>query len=179
MPIMDAIADRKGELKDVDYTFALVLRPYKIFQPEFRDTFNLVPAFYSPMPHHQALADSEWANFWPCQSSDIGIKLPHRNRIYPRRDAIVLQCTPPDEHGFVNLGLDTFYTYTIMKQSGLVIGEVNENMPRTFGETNFHVSLFDAFVGRLRALGVPVQTGVFEDSVNANTRFAPAPVSLT
>ena len=146
MPIMDAIADRKGELKDVDYTYALVLRPYKIFQPEYRDTFTLIPAFYSPMPHQQALADSEWANFWPCQSSDIGLKLPHRNRIYPRRGAIVLQCTPPDEHGYVNLGLDTFYTYTIMKQSGLIIGEVNENMPRTFGETNFHVSLFDAFV---------------------------------
>ena len=34
-----------------------------------------------------------------------------------------------------------------MKQSaGLIIGEVNENMPRTFGETNFHVSMFTAFV---------------------------------
>ena len=48
--IMDAIATRKSELQDVDYNFALVLRPYKIFQPEYRETFNLVPAFYSPMP---------------------------------------------------------------------------------------------------------------------------------
>ncbi|HEU20688.1 MAG TPA: hypothetical protein ENO00_15130, partial [Deltaproteobacteria bacterium] len=46
--IMDAIADRKDELNDVDYNFALVLRPYKIFQPEYRDTFTLIPAFYSP-----------------------------------------------------------------------------------------------------------------------------------
>jgi len=146
MPIMDAIADRKAELKDVDYNFALVLRPYKIFQPEYRDTFNLVPAFYSPMPHQQALADSEWANFWPCQSSDVGIKMPHRQRLYPRRMGIVCQCAPPDEHGFVNIGLDTFYTYTLMQQSQYIIGEVNENMPRTCGETNFHVSMFTAFV---------------------------------
>jgi 4-hydroxybutyrate CoA-transferase len=144
--IMDAIAARKGELKDVDYNFALVLRPYKIFQPEYRETFNLIPAFYSPMPHQQALADSEWANFWPCQSSDIGIKMPHRQRVYPRRMGIIMQCTPPDEHGFVNIGLDTFYTYTIMQMADYIIAEVNENMPRTFGETNFPVSMFTAFV---------------------------------
>jgi len=144
--IMDAIADRKDELSDVDYNFALVLRPYKIFQPECRDTFNLIPAFYSPMPHQQALADSEWANFWPCQSSDIGIKMPHRARVYPRRMGMVMQATPPNEHGYVNLGLDTFYTATLMEQCDYLIVEINEQMPRTFGETNFHVSMFDAFV---------------------------------
>lgn len=146
MLIMDALAARKGELKDVDYNYALLLRPYKILQPEFRENFTLVPAFYSPMPHQQALADSEWANFWPCQSSDIGVKLPHRNRVYPRRTGMIMQCTPPDEHGFVNTGIDTFYTYTIMKQSDYIIAEVNDQMPRAFGETNFHVSMFDAFV---------------------------------
>lgn len=144
--IMDAIADRKDELNDVDYNFALVLRPYKIFQPEYRDAFNLIPAFYSPMPHQQALADSEWANFWPCQSSDIAIKMPHRARTYPRRMGMVMQATPPDEHGFINLGLDTFYTGTIIEQADYLIVEINEQMPRTFGETNFHVSMFDAFV---------------------------------
>lgn len=146
MLIMDALAARKNELKDVDYNYAILLRPYKILQPEYRDTFTLIPAFYSPMPHQQALADSEWANFWPCQSSDIGVKLPHRNRVYPRRTGMIMQCTPPDDHGYVNVGLDTFYTYTIMKQSDYIICEVNEQMPRTYGETNFHVSLFDAFV---------------------------------
>jgi len=144
--IMDAIADRKDELEDIEYDYALVLRPYKLFQPEYRDTFNLVPCFYSPMPHQQALADSEWANFWPCQSSDIGIKMPHRARACPRRMGMVMQVTPPNEHGYVNLGLDTFYTATLMEQCDYLIAEINEQMPRTFGETNFHVSNFDAFV---------------------------------
>lgn len=144
--IVDAIVARKDELEDVEYNFALVLRPYKIFQPEYRDTFKLVPAFYSPMPHQQALADSEWANFWPCQSSDVAIKMPHRKRVYPRRMGIITQVTPPDEHGYVNLGLDTFYTYTLMQQADYIIAEVNDQMPRTYGETNFHVSMFDAFV---------------------------------
>ncbi len=145
MLIMDAIADRKDELKDVEYCFALVLRPYKLFKPEYRDTFKLVCGFYST-PHLQELAKTEWSNFWPAQSSDISVKNMHRQRTYPRRGGIVLQVTPPDEHGYVNLGLDTFYTEQIMDQSDWIIAEVNENMPRTYGQTNFHVSRFTAFV---------------------------------
>ena len=143
MLIMDAIADRKDELKDVEYVCALVLRPYKIFKPEYRNTFSLVIAFHSPvlMP----IAKTEWANFLPAQSSDAFLKSAARNRTYPRRTGIILQVTPPDSHGYVSLGLDTFYTGAIMEQSQFIIAEVNDQMPRTYGETNFHVSKFTAF----------------------------------
>jgi 4-hydroxybutyrate CoA-transferase len=134
MLIMDAIADRKDELKDVEYLNCLTLRPYKIFKPEYRDTFKLLFGFYST-PHLQELAKSEWANFWPAQSSDAGIKCGHRKRVYNRRNGIITQVTPPDEHGFVSLGLDTFYTEAIMDASEWVIAEVNSNMPRTYGQT--------------------------------------------
>ena len=42
---MDAIADRKNELEDVEYIACLALRPYKIFQSEYREAFPLVSAF--------------------------------------------------------------------------------------------------------------------------------------
>jgi 4-hydroxybutyrate CoA-transferase len=144
--IMDAVADRKGELKDVEYDFALILRPYKIFQPEYRDSFKLVCAFYSAQPFMQQLAQSEWADFFPGQSSDISIKVAERSRTIPRRLGMILQVTPPDEHGYVNLGLDNFYTSTLMEQCDFVIAEVNSQLPRSFGEMNFHVSKFTAFV---------------------------------
>ena len=143
--IMDAIADRKDELHDVEYLCALVLRPYKIFRPEYRNTFNIGIGFYST-PVLMPLAASEWANFFPGQSSDISLKNAARNRLYPRRTGIITQVTPPDEHGYVSLGLDTFYTGRVMDQSQFVIAEVNDQMPRTYGDTNFHVSRFTAFV---------------------------------
>jgi 4-hydroxybutyrate CoA-transferase len=145
MLIPDAIADRKDELKDVEWITCLTLRPYKLFKPEYRDTFTFLSGFYST-PHMQQMAASEWANFIPYQSSDAGVKYSHRKRIYKRRTGIVTQVTPPDEHGYVNLGLDTFYTESVMDQSEWVIAEVNPNMPRTYGQTNFHVSRFTAFV---------------------------------
>jgi 4-hydroxybutyrate CoA-transferase len=145
MLIMDAIADRKDELRNVEYINCLTLRPYKIFKPEYREAFTLAFGFYST-PHLQELAKSEWSNFLPFQSSDAGVKYAHRKRVYNRRTGIITQVTPPDEHGFVNLGLDTFYTEQVMDQSEWVIAEVNPNMPRTYGQTNFHVSRFTAFV---------------------------------
>ncbi len=144
MKIMDLIADRVDELEDVEYLNALTLRPYKIFKPEYRKTFNLVFGFYSS-PHLQQIAKTEWANFIPAQSSDVSLKNAARNRIYPRRTGIITQVTPPDSHGYVSLGLDTFYTGRIMDQSEFVIAEVNDQMPRTYGDTNFHVSRFNAF----------------------------------
>jgi 4-hydroxybutyrate CoA-transferase len=145
MLIMDLIADRVDELKDVEYMNALTLRPYKIFKPEYRKTFSVVYGFYST-PHLQQIAKSEWANFIPAQSSDVSLKNAARNRIYPRRTGIITQVTPPDSHGYVSLGLDTFYTGRIMDQSDFIIAEVNNQMPRTYGDTNFHVSRFTAFV---------------------------------
>ena len=87
----------------------------------------------------QQLAQSECANFFPAQSSDISIKVAERSRTIPRRLGMIMQVTPPDEHGYVNLGLDNFYTSTVMEQCDFIIAEVNQ-LPRSFGEMNFHVS---------------------------------------
>jgi len=54
--------------------------------------------------------------------------------------------TPPDEHGFVSLGLDLFYTPDIINQADYVIGEVNPKMPWTYGHTTYHINRFDKFV---------------------------------
>jgi 4-hydroxybutyrate CoA-transferase len=59
---------------------------------------------------------------------------------------MVTQVTPPDEHGYVNLGLDTFFTEQVMDQCEWIIAEVNPNMPRTYGQSNFPVERFTAFV---------------------------------
>jgi 4-hydroxybutyrate CoA-transferase len=144
-PILDAIADRKDELRDVEYLSSLTLRPYKIFQPEYRQAFQLTAGFYSSSVL-QALAKSEWANFWPYNASDAGRRYGRRKQINQRRTGILVQVTPPDNHGFVNLGLDAFYTEDIMDYSAWTIAQVNPKMPRTFGQTSFHVSRFTAFV---------------------------------
>ncbi len=43
--IPDAIADRKDELKNIEWRWNLATRPYKMFQPEYRKTFKITSGF--------------------------------------------------------------------------------------------------------------------------------------
>jgi 4-hydroxybutyrate CoA-transferase len=142
--MMDAVADRKDELQDIDYISSLVFHPYKIFNDEYRKTFRLITGFYSilTMQSHE----NGTSVFVPVQSSDVGLVAEDRQKRFPRRQGIMTQVTPPDEHGFVSLGLDLFYTPDIINQADYVIGEVNKNMPWTYGDTTYHISRFDKFV---------------------------------
>jgi acyl-CoA hydrolase len=69
------------------------------------------------------------------------------DRIHARRPDIFFgTCTPPDKHGFVSLSLGITYEKDIMDHARLVILEVNPRLPRTFGDTQVHVSAVDFFV---------------------------------
>jgi 4-hydroxybutyrate CoA-transferase len=142
--MMDAVADRKDELEDVDYISSLVFHPYKIFNPECRKAFRLITGFYSLLTMQQHEAGT--SVFVPVQSSNVGLVAEKRQKLFPRRQGMITQVTPPDEHGFVSLGLDLFYTPDIINQADYVIGEVNPKMPWTYGDTTYHISRFDKFV---------------------------------
>jgi Acetyl-CoA hydrolase len=142
--MMDAIADRKDELKDVDYISSLVFHPYKIFNPEYRKTFRLITGFYDLLTMGQY--ESGASAYVPVQSSNVGWIAVKRQKLFPRRQGIIAQVTPPDKHGFVSLGLDLFYTSDIIDQADYVIGEVNPKMLWTYGDTTYHVNRFDKFV---------------------------------
>ena len=142
--MMDAIADRKDELKDIEYVSVLQFHPYKIFGPECRETFKLVCGFYSKLTMFQHMDGS--STYAPVQSSSAGRVARERQKVQPRRVGMITQVSPPDEHGYVSLGLDLFYTPDMFDQVDWFIAEVNPNMPRTYGNTHHHISEFDKFV---------------------------------
>ena len=45
------------------------------------------------------------------------------------RDVALVQVTPPDEHGYVSLGISVDYTMEAVKQAKTVIAQVNKYMP--------------------------------------------------
>ncbi|WP_459129729.1 acetyl-CoA hydrolase/transferase family protein [Guggenheimella bovis] len=61
-------------------------------------------------------------------------------------DVALVQVTPPDDHGFVNLGVSVDYTLEAVRQAKVVIAQVNRNMPRVFGDGFIHISDIDYFV---------------------------------
>ena len=142
--MMDAIADRKDELEDIQYISALVFHPYKIFGPEYRKTFRLMCGFYSQLTMGQHVEGS--STYIPVQSSSVALVAKKRQEVDPRRQVMITQVSPPDDHGYVSLGLDLFYTPDMFGKIDRFIGEVNPNMPRTYGDTHHHISQFDKFV---------------------------------
>jgi acyl-CoA hydrolase len=61
-------------------------------------------------------------------------------------DVCLLQCTPPDNYGYMSLGVAIDASLTAAQCARHVIVEINDQMPRTHGDTFLHVSRVDAFV---------------------------------
>lgn len=61
-------------------------------------------------------------------------------------DAALIQVTPPDGNGRCSLGIAVDVARQAMAQASLVIGEINPDMPCTFGDTFVSVDAFDFFV---------------------------------
>jgi len=70
------------------------------------------------------------------------------DRGYVPVDVALIKVTPPDQHGFVNLGTSNSLTHAFCDQSKIVIAEVNESVPRCLGGSRetLHVSEIDYFV---------------------------------
>jgi len=146
--IVHAILDRAEALRDVKWFDAVVVYPSKVLDPEFMKTIdghiNHMSGFFSP--GGRAQGKSELSDFLPIMASDIGAKLASLS------DVFLCQVTPPNEQGYVNLGLTNFYSLETIqtgKRSGklrLAVGEVNDQLPIVFGHNWLHVSAFDLFV---------------------------------
>ena len=53
--------------------------------------------------------------------------------------ATLIQVSPPDEHGFVSLGVSVDIVRGAVDTADIVLAEVNPNMPRTLGDSFLHV----------------------------------------
>jgi acyl-CoA hydrolase/GNAT superfamily N-acetyltransferase len=61
-------------------------------------------------------------------------------------DVALIQVSPPDEHGFCSYGISVDIVKTAAESAGVVIAQVNPQMPRTLGNSFIHVRDIDVFV---------------------------------
>ena len=55
-------------------------------------------------------------------------------------DVAMVSCTPPDKHGYVSLGVSVGGTKPAVLNAKMVIAQVNDQMPRTMGDSFVHIS---------------------------------------
>jgi len=121
----------------------LTLKEYDFYmKKEMKGHFELASWFHAPGSRAALKAGTGTVTYVP--------NMLHRaatDRIHAHQPDIFFgTCTPPDKHGFVSLSLGITYEKDIMDHARLVVLEVNPRLPRTFGDTQVHVSKVDYFV---------------------------------
>lgn len=61
-------------------------------------------------------------------------------------DVALIQVSTPDEHGYCSFGVSNDYTKPAAESAKTIIAEVNDQMPRTMGDSFIHVSEIDYMV---------------------------------
>lgn len=67
-------------------------------------------------------------------------------------DAVLMQLSPPDEYGYMSLGVGVDCTLNAARCARHVIAEVNHRMPRVHGDSFLHISKVEAIVESDRPL---------------------------
>lgn len=139
--LIDAMVANKDSYRDVEITHMICMGKGEYCKPEMQPHFRHNSLFVGGIARntiHEGRGD-----YTPCYFSEIP-KL-FRDGYLPL-DVALVQVTRPDAHGFVSLGVSVDYTKQAIESAKLVIAEVNDQMPRTHGESFVHVSNFDVFV---------------------------------
>ncbi|MEQ1571765.1 MAG: acetyl-CoA hydrolase/transferase C-terminal domain-containing protein [Myxococcota bacterium] len=97
--------------------------------------------FVGPADRDQVNAGE--ADYIPTHLSEI----PKLIRSGPRPvDLALLSVAPPDDHGFLSLGVEVMASLAAAERARRVVVQVNARMPRVFGNSFLHVSEVDAIV---------------------------------
>jgi acyl-CoA hydrolase len=139
--LVDALLRRAPDLQNVEITHMMTLGAADYTRPEFEGHFRHSGLFLGANVR-EAVAEGR-ADYTPIFLSEIeqlfaSGELP--------LDVVLLQASPPDEHGYMSLGVGIDCTLTAARCARHVIAEVNQEMPRSLGDSFLHVSKVSAIV---------------------------------
>ncbi|MFX0123115.1 MAG: GNAT family N-acetyltransferase [Candidatus Hodarchaeota archaeon] len=61
-------------------------------------------------------------------------------------DVALIQCSPPDNHGYVNLGVSVDIVKSAIESASLIIAQLNSQMPRVHGDGFIHIENIDYLI---------------------------------
>ena len=136
--LLDALVARAAELADVSVVHLHCEGPGPHLAPEMAPHFRHKALFIGPNAR-VAVAEGR-ADYIPTFLSDVprlfaGGLLP--------LDAVFVNATPPDAHGFCSLGTSVEAMHAAIRAARTVIVQFNAAMPRTLGDSFIHVSQID------------------------------------
>ena len=139
--LLDALVARAPELHDVGMIHLHIEGPGPHLAPDMATHFRHRALFIGP--NARAAVNEGRADFVPVFLSDVP-------RLFDSGalpiDAVLVNATPPDRHGFCSLGTSVEAMHAAIRAARVVIVQFNRAMPRTLGDSFIHVDDIDLAV---------------------------------
>ncbi len=145
-PLVDALVARR-DLDAVRLYHLHTGGPASFADPEVSSRIRSVSFFVGP--HLRSAVAEGRADFMPVFLSDIPELF--ASRAIPL-DVALVQLAPPDRHGLCSLGTSVDAARAAVDHARIVLAEINDQMPRTHGNTAVPLSRVHAFVRTNRPL---------------------------
>jgi acyl-CoA hydrolase len=154
--LLDALVEcaRAEDLRDISVVHLHIEGPGPHLAPEMARHFRHRALFIGP--NARAAVQEDRADYVPVFLSDVPELF--SSGALPL-DAVLVNATPPDDHGFCSLGTSVEAIHAAMRVARTVIVQFNRAMPRTLGESFIHVDDID--------LAVEVDVPPYEHPISA------------
>lgn len=139
--LLTALSARRHELRKVTVFQLLGIKAYDYFNADTAENIRHATPFAGGSS--RKAVNEGWADFVPAHFSEVP-GLIRSGQV--SSDVLFAQCSPMDEHGFFALGLSTDYALAAASRARVIVLEVNEKLPFTFGNCHIHISQVEAVV---------------------------------
>lgn len=136
--LTNALTERAGELKNVEICHIHTEGVAKYADIKFKDSFHVNSFFIGANVRHTIAAGN--GSYTPVFLSEVPLLF---SKGILKLDAVFIQVSPPDIHGYCSLGVSVEATKAAVLNAKLVIAQINKHMPRTFGDSSIHFSTID------------------------------------
>ncbi len=142
--LVRALSDMSNYLKDIEINRLMTLEtiPLTLIADKTRDQSLNIRSFYLGSAKSKGIARNK-RFITPINMSAIPRLF--KSRLLPIQVALI-QVSPPDDFGWMSLGVSVDVTMSAAQSADLVIAQVNEEMPRVLGRSFMHVNDIDYFV---------------------------------
>ena len=142
--LVRALSDMSNYLKDIEINRLMTLEtiPLTLIADKTRDQSLNIRSFYLGSAKSKGIARNK-RFITPINMSAIPRLF--KSRLLPIQVALI-QVSPPDDFGWMSLGVSVDVTMSAAQSADLVIAQVNEQMPRVLGRSFMHVNDIDYFV---------------------------------
>ena len=147
-PILEALAERAVNIENVEAMQVLAFGPAPHVKPELAGHLRVNNMFMGE--NVRQAVQKGYADYTPIFLGEISELF----RTSRKPDVAIIQVSPPDEHGFCSFGCEVGISKSAAQVAKVVIAEVNEQMPRTLGDSFIHCNRIRHMVPSYRSLPV-------------------------